>query len=183
MKINAFISLLVLLSSVSYGFDCSTKTFTTLSHLMNDPVKESFWTKQIFPNGEEQAPILIDAIKIWNKNKPNNELVEVYSLQETVKTGEFNLSFEENKPYIWIGYPSKEFVAAEDENELHACIGYFYNDRVLLVTTVSIKETDTAPTFCFLFEVITVKELIERTVLVYKVDNIKDPRSIYDVLP
>ena len=179
MRVNVIIGLFVSLSVASYSFDCSVKTFTTLSHLMNDPVKEEYWAKQIFPDNEKTAPLLIDTVKIWNKNRPNNELLMVYSIFEK----QTSFTVQEKTPYFWIGYPPKEMVDTEDENELHACIGYFYEDRAILVTTISIKETDKTPAFSFLIETVPTKELIERTVMMYEVDKIKDPRSIYALLP
>ena len=172
---------LELLVNTSWAFDCGPKTFTTLTHLLNEPVKEEFWTKQILPNGEKEAPLLADALKIWDKSMPDNKLIQVYSAFDTITNNKIELTVENNVPYLWIGYPSEDTTATDNAYELHACVSYFYSDRVVLISTIDIKEVNNISAFTFFIETISIKEFIERTMLVYKLDKTPDPSRLKTV--
>lgn len=151
--------------------DCVPNTFTTLSYLINKPIKNDTWMKLFFapPYREGYSPSIITTISNWNKYVPSVELKIVFSGYELIgNKGNYSLNVAPGVPHFWIGYPSKETTTSSDPNEVHAALVYFYKDSVILINTVNARVINNKPAFDFYIENITIEQLINRTIYIYK---------------
>lgn len=169
-----YLSIFVLLTLTGFAYDCAPKTFTTLTHLLNQPTREEKWSQIFFPQEEKVAPSLERTVEVWNNNNPDFKFVTVYSLPDALASEKFKLSAIKGIPYYWIGIPSNE-TQLPNSTDLHACIAYFWDNHVTLVTTVDIKEINGKTMFSFFVETITINELIKRTVYIFSI--IPDPST------
>ena len=164
----------VLCTNVYAINDCVPNTFTTLSYLINKPVKNDTWMKLFFapPYRENYSPSITTTISNWNKYVPSVGLKVVFSGYEHIGSkGKYSLNIEPGVPYLWIGYPSKETTTSLNPDEVHTALVYFYKDSVVLINTVNTRVINNKPAFDFYIENITIDQLINRTIYIYKLTS------------
>jgi hypothetical protein len=175
----------LMLCSNGFAYDCGPKTLTTLSYLVNKPIKEEVWLKSFFPNNETETPELGTILLKWKENVPTVDLVVVYSAFKS-QIGK-TITMEGNVPHLWVGVPSAETANPDEKGTLHSGICYFFKDRVCIVTTVATRDIYGTPAFDFFIETTNISHFFMRTAILFKPINTDDKplvaRPISDFIP